>query len=249
MRDFTGKVALVTGGSRGIGAAVVKQFASQGADVAVVYAGNQELAEALCAQCAADYGVKAIAYRCDVADFAAVKDTVNQVKKDFGSVDILVNNAGITQDGLLAMMKKEAFDRVLDVDLKGAFHFIRHCTGLFLRKKAGAIINVASVSGLIGNAGQANYSAAKAGLIGLTKAVAKELAPKGITCNAVAPGFIETDMTDALSEKQRAAIGERIAAKRFGTAEEVAALVRFLASEGSGYITGQVICIDGGMSL
>ena len=165
MRDFTGKVALVTGGSRGIGAAVVKQFASQGADVAVVYAGNQELAEALCAQCAADYGVKAIAYRCDVADFAAVKDTVNQVKKDFGSVDILVNNAGITQDGLLAMMKQEAFDRVLDVDLKGAFHFIRHCTGLFLRKKAGAIINVASVSGLIGNAGQANYSAAKACLL------------------------------------------------------------------------------------
>ena len=228
MRDFTGKVALVTGGSRGIGAAVVKQFASQGADVAVVYAGNQELAEALCAQCAADYGVKAIAYRCDVADFAAVKDTVNQVKKDFGSVDILVNNAGITQDGLLAMMKEEAFDRVLDVDLKGAFHFIRHCTGLFLRKKAGAIVNVASVSGLIGNAGQANYSAAKAGLIGLTKAVAKELAPKGITCNAVAPGFVATDMTKDL-EGQDNALLAAIPLGRMGQPEEVAEAVAFLA--------------------
>ena len=246
MRDFTGKVALVTGGSRGIGAAVVKQFASQGADVAVVYAGNQELAEALCAQCAADYGVKAIAYRCDVADFAAVKDTVNQVKKDFGSVDILVNNAGITQDGLLAMMKQEAFDRVLDVDLKGAFHFIRHCTGLFLRKKAGAIINVASVSGLIGNAGQANYSAAKAGLIGLTKAVAKELAPKGITCNAVAPGFVATDMTKDL-EGQDNALLVAIPLGRMGQPEEVAEAVAFLAQ--SPYITGEVLRVDGGIAM
>lgn len=246
MRDFTGKVALVTGGSRGIGAAVVKQFASQGADVAVVYAGNQELAEALCAQCAADYGVKASAYRCDVADFAVVKDTVNQVKKDFGSVDILVNNAGITQDGLLAMMKEEAFDRVLDVDLKGAFHFIRHCTGLFLRKKAGAIINVASVSGLIGNAGQANYSAAKAGLIGLTKAVAKELAPKGITCNAVAPGFVATDMTKDL-EGQDNALLAAIPLGRMGQPEEVAEAVAFLAQ--SPYITGEVLRVDGGIAM
>ena len=266
MRDFTGKVALVTGGSRGIGAAVVKQFASQGADVAVVYAGNQELAEALCAQCAADYGVKAIAYRCDVADFAAVKDTVNQVKKDFGSVDILVNNAGITQDGLLAMMKEEAFDRVLDVDLKGAFNFIRHCTGIFLRKKAGAIINVASVSGLIGNAGQTNYSAAKAsapqaavysmedtenaaakaGLIGLTKAVAKELAPKGITCNAVAPGFVATDMTKDL-EGQDNALLAAIPLGRMGQPEEVAEAVAFLAQ--SPYITGEVLRVDGGIAM
>lgn len=246
MRDFTGKVALVTGGSRGIGAAVVKQFASQGANVAVVYAGNQELAEALCAQCAADYGVKANAYRCDVADFAAVKDTVNQVKKDFGSVDILVNNAGITQDGLLAMMKQEAFDRVLDVDLKGAFHFIRHCTGIFLRKKAGAIINVASVSGLIGNAGQANYSAAKAGLIGLTKAVAKELAPKGITCNAVAPGFVATDMTKDL-EGQDNALLAAIPLGRMGQPEEVAEAVAFLAQ--SPYITGEVLRVDGGIAM
>ena len=233
-------------GPVGSAAAVVKQFASQGADVAVVYAGNQELAEALCAQCVADYGVKAIAYRCDVADFAAVKDTVNQVKKDFGSVDILVNNAGITQDGLLAMMKEEAFDRVLDVDLKGAFHFIRHCTGLFLRKKAGAIINVASVSGLIGNAGQANYSAAKAGLIGLTKAVAKELAPKGITCNAVAPGFVATDMTKDL-EGQDNVLLAAIPLGRMGQPEEVAEAVAFLAR--SPYITGEVLRVDGGIAM
>lgn len=167
--------------------------------MAVVYAGSQDLAEELCAQCAAEFSGKAAAYRCDVADFTAVKDLMAQIKKEFGTVDILVNNAGVTQDGLLAMMKEESFDRVLDVDLKGAFNCIRHCAGMFLRQKHGAIVNVSSVSGMIGNPGQANYSAAKAGLIGLTKAVAKELAPKGITCNAVAPGFIETDMTRDLS--------------------------------------------------
>ena len=194
-----GKTALITGGARGIGAAITATLAAQGANVAVIYAGSQEKAEALCAQCAQDHGVQAQAYQCDVADFAAAKAVVAQVKKDFGTVDILVNNAGITQDGLLAMMKEESFDRVLDVDLKGAFNFIRHCTPIFLRQKGGAIVNITSVSGMIGNPGQANYAAAKAGLIGLTKAVAKELAPKGITCNAVAPGFIATDMTRDLA--------------------------------------------------
>ena len=170
---LTGKTAVVTGGSRGIGAAIVRKLASQGANVAVVYAGSQALAEELCAQCAAEFSGKAVAYRCDVADFAAVKDLMAQIKKEFGTVDILVNNAGVTQDGLLAMMKEESFDRVLDVDLKGAFNCIRHCAGMFLRQKHGAIVNVSSVSGMIGNPGQANYSAAKAGLIGLTKAAAK----------------------------------------------------------------------------
>ena len=166
---LTGKTAVVTGGSRGIGAAIVRKLASQGANVAVVYAGSQALAEELCAQCAAEFSGKAVAYRCDVADFTAVKDLMAQIKKEFGTVDILVNNAGVTQDGLLAMMKEESFDRVLDVDLKGAFNCIRHCAGMFLRQKHGAIVNVSSVSGMIGNPGQANYSAAKAGLIGLTK--------------------------------------------------------------------------------
>ena len=176
---LTGKTALITGGARGIGAAIVETLAAQGANVAVLYAGSREKAEALCARCAQDHGVQARAYQCDVADFAAVKALVAQVKGDFGTVDILVNNAGITQDGLLAMMKEESFDRVLAVDLKGAFNCIRHCTPLFLRQKGGAIVNITSVSGMMGNPGQANYSAAKAGLIGLTKAVAKELAPRG----------------------------------------------------------------------
>ena len=246
---LTGKTAVVTGGSRGIGAAIVRKLASQGANVAVVYAGSQALAEELCAQCAAEFSGKALAYRCDVADFAAVKDLMAQIKKEFGTVDILVNNAGVTQDGLLAMMKEESFDRVLDVDLKGAFNCIRHCAGMFLRQKHGAIVNVSSVSGMIGNPGQANSSAAKAGLIGLTKAVAKELAPKGITCNAVAPGFIVTDMTDAVPEKVKESVLGNIPGRRFGQPSEVASLVAFLASDDAAYITGQAIEIDGGLAL
>lgn len=240
-----GKVAIVTGGSRGIGAAVVRKLASLGADTAVIYSGNQELAEALCAECAQGYGVKAQAYRCDVADFDQAKDTVAQIKKDFGTVDILVNNAGITQDGLVAMMKEENFRRVLDVNLTGAFHMIRHCTGIFLRKKQGAIINMSSVSGLMGNPGQANYAASKAGLIGLTKSVAKELAPKGITCNAVAPGFIETDMTRDLAADS--GVLSAVPLGRIGRPEEVAEAVAFLAQ--AGYITGEVLRIDGGLAM
>lgn len=243
---LTGKTALVTGGSRGIGAAIVEKLASQGANVAVIYAGSQDLAEALCDKCAREHGVKALAYRCDVADFTAVKTLVGQLKKEFGAVDILVNNAGVTQDGLLAMMKEESFDRVLDVDLKGAFNFIRHCTPLFLRQKGGAIVNVSSVSGLIGNPGQANYSAAKAGLIGLTKAVAKELAPKGITCNAVAPGFIATDMTKELSGQENGLLAA-IPLGRIGQPQEVAEAVAFLAA--SSYITGEVLRVDGGIAI
>lgn len=240
-----GKVAIVTGGSRGIGAAVVRKLASLGADTAVIYSGNQELAESLCAECAQTHGVKAQAYRCDVADFDQAKDTVAQIKKDFGTVDILVNNAGITQDGLVAMMKEENFRRVLDVNLTGAFHMIRHCTGIFLRKKQGAIINMASVSGLMGNPGQANYAASKAGLIGLTKSVAKELAPKGITCNAVAPGFIETDMTRDLAADS--GVLSAVPLGRIGRPEEVAEAVAFLAQ--AGYITGEVLRIDGGLAM
>jgi 3-oxoacyl-[acyl-carrier protein] reductase len=243
---LTGKTALITGGSRGIGAAVAEKLASLGADVAIVYAGQAEKAQEVAQRCAALRGGKAIAYACNVADFAAVKDLVAQVKKDFGGVHILVNNAGITKDGLVAMMKEEQFDDVVAVNLKGAFNLIRHCAGLFLRQKEGAIVNITSVSGLMGNPGQANYAAAKAGLVGLTKSVAKELAPKGVTCNAVAPGFIQTDMTKDLAQSDES-ISAAIPLGRMGTPEEVAEAVAFLAT--AKYITGQVIQVDGGLAM
>ena len=212
----------------------------------MVYAGSQALAEELCAQCAAEFSGKAVAYRCDVADFTAVKDLMAQIKKEFGTVDILVNNAGVTQDGLLAMMKEESFDRVLDVDLKGAFNCIRHCAGMFLRQKHGAIVNVSSVSGMIGNPGQANYSAAKAGVIGLTRALAKELGPSGITVNCVAPGVIDTEMNRQLSQETKAALAEETPLERLGTPEDVAQAIWFLASPAGDFFTGQVLSPNGG---
>ena len=241
---LNGKVAIVTGGSRGIGAAVAKKLASQGAGIAVVYAGNAAAAQDICRVCQEQYGVKAMDYCCDVADFAAAKEVVAQIKTDFGTVDILVNNAGITKDGLMAMMKESDFDDVISVNLKGAFNMIRHCIPIFIRKRAGRIINMSSVTGIMGNAGQANYAASKAGLIGLTKSVARELAPRGITCNAVAPGFIDTDMTAALHDSPLAA---SIPLGRMGTPEEVAETVAFLAQ--SAYITGEVIRVDGGICM
>lgn len=238
-----GKVALITGGSRGIGAAVARKLAAEGANVALVYAGNEAAAEAVCAECAA-LGVHAKSYCCNVADFDAVKQIVNRIKADFGTVDILVNNAGITKDGLLAMMKEDQFDDVVSVNLKGAFNMIRHCAGIFIRKRSGTIINMSSVTGIMGNAGQANYAASKAGLIGLTKSVARELAPRGITCNAVAPGFIDTDMTKDLHDSPLAA---SIPLGRMGKPEEVAEAVAFLAD--ASYITGEVIRVDGGIAM
>lgn len=238
-----GQIAVVTGGSRGIGAATAKKLASLGADIAVVYAGNQTAAEEVCADCAA-LGVEARAYCCNVADFAAAKNVVAQIKADFGTIDILVNNAGITKDGLIAMMKEDQFDDVISVNLKGAFNMIRHCTPIFIRKRSGRIINLSSVTGIMGNAGQTNYAASKAGLIGLTKSVARELAPRGVTCNAVAPGFIETDMTAALHDAPLAAT---IPLGRMGKPEEVAETVAFLAQ--SAYITGEVIKVDGGIAM
>ena len=246
---LTGKVAVVTGGSRGIGAAIVKKLASLGADVAVIYAGSQDLAEQICTACRAEYGVKAQAYCCDVADFQATKETVGQIKADFGTVHVLVNNAGITRDGLMMRMKDEDFDAVLSTNLRGAFLMTRACAGTMVRRRFGRIVNISSVSGLCGNAGQANYSAAKAGMIGLTKSVARELAGRGITCNAIAPGFIETDMTAALPEKVREASIASIPMKRMGRPEEIAALVCFLCSEPAGYLTGEVIRIDGGLAM
>ena len=239
-----GKTALVTGGSRGIGAAIVRRLASEGADIALIYAGSTEAAEALCKEVSAQYGVKAVAYQCNVADFDASKETVAAVKKEFGTVHILVNNAGITRDGLIAMMKESAFDDVIAINLKGAFNMIRHCTPLFIRNRGGAIINISSVTGIMGNAGQVNYAASKAGLIGLTKSVARELAPKGVTCNAVAPGFIDTDMTRELHDSP---LAETIPLGRMGNPEEVADAVAFLAK--SSYITGETIKVDGGIAM
>ena len=239
-----GKTAIVTGGSRGIGAAIVEKFASMGANVAVIYAGNQTAADAVCEKCRTEYGVEAKAYQCNVASFEDTKSTVAAVKADFGTVHILVNNAGITKDGLLAMMKEEAFDAVLDTNLKGAFNMIRHCTGLFLRAKEGCIINISSVSGLMGNAGQCNYSASKAGLIGLTKSVAKELASKGIRCNAIAPGFIRTDMTGTQENNPLLAM---IPLGRMGEADEVAEAAAYLAN--AKYVTGEVLRVDGGIAI
>ena len=194
-------------------------------------------------------GVRARCYRCDVSSFEETALTTGQVLKDFGGVDILVNNAGITRDGLIFQMKEEDFDRVIDTNLKGAFHMIKHLYRNFIRKRAGRIINIASVAGLMGNAGQANYAAAKAGMIGLAKTTAKELAGRGITCNVVAPGFVATDMTGKLPEQVLSAAQEAIPLKRMGSPEEIAAVCTFLASDGAGYITGAVIPVAGGLNM
>lgn len=239
-----GKTAIVTGGSRGIGAAIVSKLASMGANIAVIYAGNQAAAEAVCETCRKDHGVEAKLYQCNVASFEETKATVAAIKADFGAVHLLVNNAGVTKDGVLAMMRESSWDAVLDTNLKGAFNMIRHCTGLFLRAKEGCIINISSVSGLMGNAGQCNYSASKAGLVGLTKSVAKELAPKGIRCNAIAPGFIRTDMTGT---QENNPLLSMIPLGRMGTAEEVADAAAYLAT--ANYVTGETIRVDGGIAM
>ena len=239
-----GKTAVVTGGSRGIGEAIAYKLASLGANIAVIYAGNAESAENVCNKCKEDNGVEAQAYQCDVADFSAVKEAVTKIKADFGTAHILVNNAGITRDGLLAMMKEEDYDAVLDTNLKGAFNMIRHCTGLFIRNREGCIINITSVAGMMGNAGQCNYSASKAGLIGLTKSVAKELAPRGIRCNAVAPGFIATDMTDNQTDNP---LLNMIPLGKMGETEDVADAVAYLAA--AKYVTGEILRVDGGIAM
>jgi 3-oxoacyl-[acyl-carrier protein] reductase len=241
-----GKVALITGASRGIGRAIALKFAAEGADVAVVYAGNAEKAQEVVMK-ARECGVKAEAFQCDVTDFAAVKATVDAVKNALGTVDILVNNAGITRDALVMTMKEDAFDEVIATNLKGAFNMIRHCSPIFVKRRSGRIINISSVAGLLGNPGQANYAASKAGLIGLTKSVARELASRGVCCNAIAPGFIQTEMTENITKENPLMAG--IPLGRVGQPEEIAALAAFLASDNAGYITGEVIRIDGGLAM
>lgn len=244
--SLNGKTALVTGASRGIGRAIALRLAEDGANVAVIYAGSADKAEAVVNEITA-LGVNAKAYRCNVAYSAAVNETVKAVTNDLGKIDILVNNAGITRDGLMLRMKDEDFDAVLDTNLKGAFNMIRACYSGFIRKKSGRIINISSVSGIMGNAGQANYSASKAGVIGLTKSVARELASRGITCNAVAPGFIQTDMTENLGDNNP--LLNSIPLGRMGKPEDIAAAVAFLASDSAAYITGEVLKVDGGLAI
>lgn len=248
MKATGARTAVVTGGSRGIGRAICVELASRGMNVVFSFAGNKQAAQQT-VELVQAAGAGAVAVQADVASAQAASRLIASAREAFGGVDVLVNNAGITRDGLLARMKDEDFDAVIDVNLKGTFNCCKAAAQRMMKQRYGRIVNMSSVVGVAGNAGQANYAASKAGVIGLTKSIARELAARNVTANAVAPGFIATDMTDALSEKQREAIVGRIASKRLGEPEDVAKLVRFLASEDAGYITGQVVCIDGGMSL
>lgn len=245
---LTDKVALVTGASRGIGREIAITLAKMGATVVVNYNGSKERAEEVVSEIISANG-KAEAIGCNVSDFAACEAMVKTVLEKYGRVDILVNNAGITRDKLIIGMSEEDYDAVLDTNLKGAFNTIRHLARTFIKQRSGKIINISSVSGVMGNAGQANYSASKAGLIGLTKSMAKELGGRGICVNAVAPGFIDTEMTQTLSENTKKAATDMIPLGHMGTVNDVANLVGFLAGEGGNYITGQVISVDGGLNM
>lgn len=245
---LTDKIVLVTGAGRGIGRAIAETFAAQGAYVYLNYHDSEAAAQEAVAQIVQDGG-KAEAVRCNVADFQACGEMIAQIVKKSGRLDILVNNAGITKDGLLMKMSEEDYDQVLDINLKGTFHTIRHASRYLLKQRSGRIINITSVSGVLGNAGQANYSASKAGVIGLTKSAARELASRGICVNAVAPGYVETDMTRALPEQVKAQMLSQIPLGRAASPQEIADVVLFLASEQSAYMTGQVLCVDGGMAM
>lgn len=242
------KCAIVTGAGRGIGKAIALKLASLGANLVINYRNSENEAKALVEEIEA-LGAKAVMVKADVSSFEEAEKLVKTAVEQFGKVDILVNNAGITKDTLLLRMKESDFDSVININLKGTFNCIKHCTQVMLKQKSGKIINISSVVGISGNAGQANYAASKAGIIGLTKSVAKELGSRGINVNAVAPGFIETDMTEVLSDKIKTSLLDNIPLKHLGKASDVANLVAFLCSEDSSYITGQVISVDGGMSM
>ncbi|HET7657857.1 MAG TPA: 3-oxoacyl-[acyl-carrier-protein] reductase [Bacillales bacterium] len=243
-----GKTAIVTGASRGIGRAIAIGLAEAGANVAVNYAGSREKAEQVAAEIE-KLGSKAIVIQADVSNDESVRSMIKEVTEQFGTLDILVNNAGITRDNLIMRMKEQDWDEVLNTNLKGVFHCTKAVTRQMMKQRAGRIINIASITGIIGNPGQANYAAAKAGILGLTKSSARELAARNITVNAIAPGFIATDMTDELSEDVKQQMLSQIPLSRFGKPEDVAAMVKFLASDESGYITGQTFCVDGGMVM
>ena len=242
------RVALVTGAGRGIGATIARTLAADNTDIAVVDYGEESSAAAAL-QAIAEAGAAVRYYRCDVSDFSAAKVVADSVAKDFGKIDILVNNAGVTADKLIMRMSEEDWDRVLSINLKGCFNMVKHVTPYMMRKRYGRIVSISSVVGLMGNAGQANYAASKAGIIGLTKTVAKEFGSRGITANAVAPGFIKTAMTDALTEEQKQAMYKMIPLGRLGETQDIADAVKFLVSDAAAYITGVVLKVDGGMYI
>ena len=248
MSNISGKIALVTGGSRGIGASIVEHLVKEGADVAFTYLSSPDRATALVDQLQS-HGVRVKAYRSNASDHNQCKDLITQVIQDFGRIDILVNNAGITRDNLLVRMTEEQWDEVLDSNLKSAFNLCKYVLTPMMRQRSGSIINISSVVGVFGNAGQANYAASKAGMIGFTKSIAKEVASRNIRCNAIAPGFIETEMTHVLDEKTKENFLKSIPLGRLAQASEVAQVVSFLASDQSSYITGQVISVCGGLNM
>lgn len=243
-----GKCSVVTGASRGIGRAIAKRLAKAGSNIVLNYRSSEKEASELKSELE-DMNVEVLVYKCDIQNINEVSEMLKAAKEKFGKIDIMVNNAGITKDTLLLRMKQEDFDSVIDVNLKGVFNCLKEITPIMVRQKGGKIINISSVIGLIGNAGQVNYAASKAGVIGMTKSLAKEVGSRGITVNAVAPGFIQTDMTNDLNDKYKDEIKKNIPLRRLGEAEDVANLVAFLASEESSYITGQVINVDGGMVM
>jgi 3-oxoacyl-[acyl-carrier protein] reductase len=242
------KIALITGAGRGIGRAIAIALAKEGAEVVINYNGSEERAKEV-KQTIEENGGKASIYKCNVSDFATCEAMIKDIVKEYGHLDILVNNAGITKDGLIMKMKEEDFDSVLNVNLKGTFNTIRHSARQMLKQRSGKIINISSVSGILGNVGQANYAASKAGVIGLTKTMARELGSRGITVNAIAPGFVDTEMTEVLSEEIRENACKQIILGRFGKPEDIANTAVFLASDKADYITGQVISVDGGMNV
>ena len=252
MKLLEGKTALITGATRGIGKGIALKFASEGANIAFTGRGaNEDMLAALEAtrQEVEALGVKCIAYASDAANFAQTEETVKKVKEDFGSIDILVNNAGITKDGLMLRMTEEQWDTVINANLKSAFNFIHACLPIMMRQRGGSIINMSSVVGVHGNAGQANYAASKAGMIALAQSVAQEMGPKGIRVNTIAPGFIETAMTEALPDEIRKEWTKKVPLRRAGQTEDVANTALYLASDLSSYVTGQVIQVDGGMNM
>ena len=246
--QLKGKNALVTGGSRGIGHAIVKKYAENGANVAFTYLSSAEKARAIEQELSAQYGVKVKGYQSDAASYTATETLINDVVKDFGAIDILVNNAGITRDNLILRMSEEQFDEVIKANLKSIFNLTKHVSKIMLRQKSGSIINITSIVGMRGQAGQSNYAASKAGIIGFTKSIAEEFGSRSIRCNAISPGFIETDMTHILNEDVKKSFMSQIPLQRMGRADDVANAALFLGSDLSTYITGQVLSVCGGMS-